>query len=90
MRNQQHLLTRFVPQAQQQGLHLLAGESIQRAKRLIQQQQLRIGCQRTGNTDSLTLAARELPDKAFFRPFQPHFFQHLARRLKTPGTLGSR
>ena len=66
-----------MPQREQQGLHLLAGKGIERAKRFIQQQQLRVGRQRAGNADSLTLAAGELPDKALFRPFKTHFFQHL-------------
>lgn len=89
--NQQHLLTGLVPQAEQQGLHLLAGKGIQRAKRFIKQQQLRVGRQRAGNAYPLTLAAGELPDKALFRPFEAHFFSicaAVARRcvLSTPAS----
>ena len=81
-----------MPQAKQQGLHLLAGKGIQRAKGLVEQQQLRICRQRAGNADPLTLAAGELPDKAFFRPFKAHFFQHPrggcpALRFVDPGQL---
>ena len=74
MGNQQHLLAGFMPQAQQQGLHLLASKGIQRAEGLIQQQKLRIRRQRARNTDTLALAAGQLPDKAFFRPLQADFF----------------
>ena len=66
-----------MPQLQQQGLHLLTSKGVERAKRFIQQQQLRIGRQRPRNADALPLSAGKLPDKAFARVLQPDFLQHL-------------
>lgn len=34
--NQQHLLSRLLPKFQQQGLHLVAGEGVQRTKRFVE------------------------------------------------------
>ena len=79
-----------MPQAQQQGLHLLAGEGVERPERLVQQQQLRIRGQRAGNPDTLPLAAGKLPDIAFFRAFQPHFFQHRPRGFQPLFTMDAR
>ena len=90
MRNEQYLLAGLMPEFQQQRLHLLTGESVQRTERLIQQQELRIGRQRAGDADTLALPAGKLPDKAFSRPFQPDFFQHLLRNVLTPGFVRSR
>ncbi|MOA32777.1 hypothetical protein D3C78_1540220 [compost metagenome] len=64
-----------MPQPQQQGLHLLAGEGVERAERLVQQQQLRPGGQGAGNADPLALTAGELPDGALGRPLQADLAQ---------------
>ncbi|MNE89638.1 hypothetical protein D3C80_1870700 [compost metagenome] len=81
MGDQQHLFAGIPPNGQQQFLHLFAGKCIQRAKRLIQQQQARIGSQRTGNPYPLAHAAGELPDKVLFIAGQSDALQHLLCHL---------
>ncbi len=65
-----------MPQAQQQGLHLLAGKGIEGAEGLVEQQQLRLGGQRPGDADPLALTAGELPDRLGVGLLQPHLAQH--------------
>ena len=58
-------------------LHLLAQLEVQRAQRLIQQQDLGFVDQAAGNGHALLLAARHLGDAAALKAFQAHHFQHI-------------
>ena len=53
------------PDAHQLGVHPLAGHLVERAERLVHQQQLRIERQRAGDRDALLHAARQLPRMPF-------------------------
>ena len=55
----------------------LAQVHIQIGKRLIEQQQARLGRERTRQGDALLLAAREFVRKALVLAGQPHEFEHL-------------
>ena len=57
-------------------LHLLAQFEVERAERLVQQQQLRLQNQRAGNGDTLPLSAGELGRHALFKALQRHQAQH--------------
>ena len=46
---------------EQLGLHVLAGHLVERAERLVHQQQLRVGREGSGDRDALLHAARQLP-----------------------------
>ena len=62
-------------------LHLLAHLEIQRAQRLIEEQDLGLVYQRAGNGDTLLLAAGKRADTSLLKPFQIHQIQdsaHLA------------
>ena len=50
------------PDGQQQFLHALARQRIERAERLVHQQEFRFGGQRAGDADALAHAAGQLPD----------------------------
>src|SRR4051812_3325397 len=60
MRDQHHGLAAREPYALQLGVHLLAGQSVQRAERLVHQEELRIARQRTHDGDALLHAAGKL------------------------------
>ncbi len=55
--HQQHTETLFAPKIEQQLAHAEPGERIQRAERLVEQQQLRLGHQRPRQRNTLRLTA---------------------------------
>ena len=68
-------------QALELKLHLAAELQIQRAQRLIQQQQFRFWRKRAGDGDALTLTAGKLAGHALCIIFHLHQFQHFAHAL---------
>ena len=56
-------------------LHLLAHLEVERAERLIEEQDLRLVDKRAGDGDTLLLAARKRRDRAFLKALQVHQFQ---------------
>ena len=71
--------------AQQLGLHVLAGHLVERAERLVHQQQRRVGSEGAGDRDALLHATRELPRHVAGELGQLDQFEHLgsarSRRL---------
>ena len=59
-------------------LHLFAQLEVQRAQRLVQQQDLRLVDQTAGDGHALLLAAGHLADAAALKAFQAHDLQHIA------------
>jgi hypothetical protein len=62
---------------------LFAGEGIERAKGLVQQQHLGLVDQRAANAGALLHAARQLPGELVFIPAQADLLQQLAGALFT-------
>ena len=60
------------PEPHQQQVHLVARERVERAERLVHQQQAWVGCQRTHDRGALLHAARELSrDRSSANPVRP-------------------
>ena len=63
--------------AEQLGLHVLAGHLVERAERFVHQQQLRAERQRSGDGDTLLHATRQLPRPVVGELVELHEPQHL-------------
>jgi hypothetical protein len=84
--DEQHRLPGLVPDAQQLGLHQIAGLGVERGERLVHQQHLGIGRQRARQPDALFHAARQLMRIMPLETLEPdHFDEFLAHRLALGG-----
>ncbi len=79
----------FQPQAFEIDTHLLAGEGVERAERLVHQQQARLQQQRAGDRRALAHAARQFVRIARGEVLQPHRLQQLHRLGAERGLVGA-
>ncbi len=79
--DEQHGLVRAHPQPLQLEIELVAGECVERAERLIHQQELRLLDQGPADRHALALAAGELPGVALLEPGKADEGQQLAGAL---------
>ncbi|MCY1506554.1 hypothetical protein D9M68_408060 [compost metagenome] len=86
MGDEEHRFCGASPDLQQQFLHLLAGEGVQRAEGFVHQQHARVGGQGAGDADALLLPAGEFPDAAFVEAGEVNQGEHLAGAGFTLGT----
>ena len=75
----------LAPDVEDEFLHGLAGQCIQGAERLVHQERVRIGGQRTGEADALLHAARQLVDVAGLEVLQAHQLEVFAGDLAPLG-----
>jgi hypothetical protein len=75
----------IIMQAPQPLPQLLAHLGVERAERLIQQQDARLDCQRAGKRDPLALAARQLRRVAILEPGELHKLKQLIDALANCG-----
>ena len=73
--------------AQQLGLHVLAGHLVEGAERLVHQQQRRVGGERPGDGDPLLHAARQLPRPVVGEVAELDELEHLERPLAPLGLV---
>ena len=83
------LLRVLRPDVEDQFLHLLAGQRVERAERLVHQQHVGIGGESARDADALTHAARQLPDAPVLDALEINEPEHLSRsfadvRRETP------
>ena len=71
MRHEQHRLALLLPDAEQQLLHQRARLVVERAERLVEQQDLRVVGERARHRDALLHAARELLREVALEAGQP-------------------
>ena len=79
MGDQEEALAGLLPQVQQEHLHALAGQRVERAERLVEQQEVRFDRQRTCQPEALALAAGELGDGLLGVLLEAHQLQDPAR-----------
>ncbi len=72
---------------EQLGLHVLARHLVERAERLVHQQQRRVRGQGSGDRDALLHAARELPRVVLGELGQLDQLEHLERARAAPGLV---
>ena len=81
MRDEEDAFSGARPDVEDQFLHLLAGQRVERAQRLIHQEHVGIGGERPRDADSLTHAARKLPDAPVLDALEVNEPEHLSRPI---------
>ena len=71
MRDEQYRLAALHPDALQLGVHLLPRQGVERAERLVHEQQIRIVDERAAEADALLHPAGQLVRVCVFEPIQP-------------------
>ena len=85
MGDEQHGLAALLPDAQQLGLHDLAGLRVERGERLVHQQDFRIDRERAREVDALAHAAGKLARIVVLEAFEPDELEQVERALALRG-----
>src|SRR5207249_9594427 len=81
VRHEQRGLGVLLPEIQQQLVHLVAGDRVERAERLVHQQQFGVVDQRPADRDALAHSARQLMRLLVHEPVETDALQQLSRAV---------